>query len=131
MIGDCRTAAIVGKDGSVDWLCLPRFDAAACFAALLGTQENGRWRIAPRGKGNSDARRAYRGESLILETIFITSTGKVRVVDFMPPGADNCTLVRIVEGLKGHVAMQTELVIRVRLRRHRALGGNVNATGAL
>ena len=111
VIGDCRSAALVGCDGSIDWLCLPRFDSDACFAALLGEAKNGRWLIAPK-KASGRAERHYRGDSLILETEFTTSTGKVRLIDFMPHGTENCTLVRIVEGISGHVDMTTELVIR-------------------
>ena len=85
MIGDCRTAALVGRDGSIDWFCVPRFDSGACFAALLGTKDNGRWLIAPEAKKFTVAWR-YRGDSLILETLFTTKTGKVKVTDFMPPG---------------------------------------------
>ena len=111
MIGDCRSAALVGCDGSIDWLCLPRFDSDACFAALLGDAKNGRWLIAPKKPLHRAARR-YQGDSLILETEFTTKTGKVRLIDFMPHGAENPTLVRIVEGISGHVDMLTELVIR-------------------
>ena len=111
MIGDCRTAAIVCKDGSIDWLCLPRFDSAACFAALLGTNDNGRWLIEPAAKNFKSTRR-YLGDSLILETTFTTAKGKVRVVDFMPPGAPDCSLVRLVECLEGRMEMRTELAIR-------------------
>lgn len=111
MIGDCRTAAIVGKNGSIDWLCLPRFDSSACFAALLGNKDNGRWLIAPTAKKFKTTRR-YRGDSLILETIFVTPTGKVMVVDFMPPGTPDSCIVRHVQCLEGHADMRTELVIR-------------------
>jgi len=111
MIGDCRTAAIVGRNGSIDWFCVPRFDSAACFAALLGTKDNGHWLIAPAGKILS-SRRQYRGESLILETFFTTRTGTARVIDFMPPGTPEPTIVRIVQAVKGHVDMRTELAIR-------------------
>ncbi len=110
MIGDCRTAAIICRDGSIDWLCMPRFDSDACFAALLGGPDNGRWSIRPRAKHKSS--RAYRGDSLILETTFTTATGKARVIDFMPPDTPHITLVRIVEGLSGHVDFRTDLVIR-------------------
>ncbi len=110
MIGDCRTAAIIGRDGSIDWLCLPRFDADACFAALLGERGNGRWLLAPAARYTT--RRRYLGESLILETTFETSTGKARLIDFMPPNTADCTVVRIVEGISGHVNMATELLIR-------------------
>ncbi|HET7086260.1 MAG TPA: glycoside hydrolase family 15 protein [Rhizomicrobium sp.] len=111
MIGDCRTAAIVCRDGSIDWLCVPRFDSAACFAALLGTKDNGRWLIGPAGKLTRSSRR-YRGESLILESDFSTATGKVRVIDFMPPDTPDCCIVRLVECLEGRVKMRTELSIR-------------------
>ena len=111
VIGDCRTAALVCHNGSVDWLCLPRFDSDACFAALLGDKGNGRWLIAPQAARFKTAR-SYRGDSLILETVFTTRTGKVRVTDFMPPGTPDSCIVRIVEGLAGHVDMRTELAIR-------------------
>ena len=111
VIGDCRSAALVGRDGSIDWLCMPRFDSDACFAALLGDAKNGRWLIAPKPSVRK-AERRYDGDSLILETIFTTATGKARLTDFMPPNARNGTVVRIVEGLSGHVDMTTELVIR-------------------
>jgi GH15 family glucan-1,4-alpha-glucosidase len=111
MIGDCRTAALVGRDGSIDWYCVPRFDSAACFAALLGTKDNGRWLIAPAAKKFSVSRR-YRGDSLILETIFTTKTGRAKVTDFMPPDATDCSIVRIVECLSGRIDMHTELAIR-------------------
>jgi GH15 family glucan-1,4-alpha-glucosidase len=111
MIGDCRTAAIICKDGSIDWLCLPRFDSAACFAALLGDKNNGRWLIEPAVKKFKSERR-YLGDSLILETTFTTGTGKVRVVDFMPPGTPDCCLVRLVECLEGRMDLRTELAIR-------------------
>src|SRR6201990_3332256 len=84
LIGDCRTAALVGHDGSIDWLCLPRFDSGACFAALLGTPEHGRWQIAPAGEITA-TRRRYRDNSLVLETDFETADGVVSVVDCMPP----------------------------------------------
>src|SRR5579862_3129947 len=110
LIGDCKTAALVGRDGSIDWLCWPRFDSSSCFAALLGTAENGRWLIAPE---DSLARvsRHYRPGTLILETEFETSTGRARIIDFMPL-ADGANLVRIVGGLSGRVAFRTELVVR-------------------
>jgi GH15 family glucan-1,4-alpha-glucosidase len=111
MIGDCRTAAIICRNGSIDWLCVPRFDSEACFAALLGTKDNGRWLIAPEAR-TFQSRRRYRGDSLILETLFTTRTGKVKVTDFMPPGTPSSSIVRIVECLEGHVAMRTELAIR-------------------
>ena len=111
MIGDCRTAAIVSRGGSIDWYCVPRFDSEAVFAALLGTKDNGRWLIEPAAKTFACGRR-YRGDSLILETIFTTPTGKARVTDFMPPGTPDSCIVRIVEALEGHVDMRTDLAIR-------------------
>ena len=110
LIGDCRTGALVGRDGSIDWLCWPRFDSAACFAALLGKTDNGRWLIAPKDPSISATRR-YRPGTLILETEFQTETGSAAVVDFMPP-VDGAHLVRIVVGRSGRVAFQTELVVR-------------------
>jgi GH15 family glucan-1,4-alpha-glucosidase len=111
VIGDCRSAALVGRNGAIDWLCWPRFDSDACFAALLGDEKNGRWLMAP-VKDPRKVTRRYLGDSLILETVFTTATGTARLMDFMPPGANNGTLVRLVEGLSGHVDMRTELVIR-------------------
>jgi len=111
VIGDCRSAALICKNGSIDWLCLPRFDSGACFAALLGDKTNGRWLIEPKARTFRSSR-SYRGESLILETEFATATGKVKVVDFMPIGTPDCAVVRIVTGLSGHVDMRTELAIR-------------------
>jgi GH15 family glucan-1,4-alpha-glucosidase len=110
LIGDCRTAALVGRDGSIDWLCWPRFDSAACLAALLGTSEHGRWLIAPRQSPLAVSRR-YRSGTLVLETEFQTETGTAAVVDFMPPG-DGAHLVRIVIGLSGRVDFRTEFVVR-------------------
>ncbi|MBV9331576.1 MAG: glycoside hydrolase family 15 protein [Alphaproteobacteria bacterium] len=110
MIGDCRTAALIGRDGSIDWLCVPRFDSASCFASLLGTEENGRWLIAPKAKARSERR--YAGDTLILETVYRTRKGSVRVTDFMPVATENSAIVRIVEGLSGEVEMGFELVIR-------------------
>lgn len=111
MIGDLHTAAMVSTDGSVDWLCLPRFDSASCFAALLGDDSAGRWRIAPEGAGKS-TRRRYRGDTLILETEWDTAQGVVRVTDFMPVRDRAADLVRIVEGLSGEVSMASELALR-------------------
>jgi GH15 family glucan-1,4-alpha-glucosidase len=110
LIGDCRTAALVGRDGSIDWLCWPRFDSSACFAALLGTAEHGRWLIAP-GAPPLAVRRRYRPGTLVLETEFQTETGVAAVVDFMPPG-DGAHLVRIVTGRSGRVDFRTEFVVR-------------------
>jgi GH15 family glucan-1,4-alpha-glucosidase len=110
LIGDCKTASLVGRDGSIDWLCWPRFDSPACFAALLGGPDNGRWLINPKDPSISATRR-YRPGTLILETEFQTETGSAAVVDFMPP-VDGAHLVRIVVGRSGRVAFQTELVVR-------------------
>ena len=109
MIGDCRSAALVGIDGSIDWLCWPRFDSPACFAALLGEPGNGRWLLAP--KTVRKVSRHYRDTSLVLETEFEAEGGRVRVTDFMPVG-DGQALMRRVTGLSGRVAMHTELVLR-------------------
>ena len=111
LIGDCETAALVGRDGSVDWLCWPRFDSDACFAALLGAPEHGRWLIAPAG-GAAQATRRYRGDTLILETRFETADGAVLVVDFMPLRSQHSNLVRLVIGERGQVPMRTELAVR-------------------
>jgi GH15 family glucan-1,4-alpha-glucosidase len=111
IVGDTHTAALVGMDGSIDWLCLPRFDSGACFAALLGDARNGRWLLAPEGVARA-TRRNYRGETLVLDTEFDTPTGSVRVTDFLPIRDGTPHLVRIVEGLSGSVAMNLELVIR-------------------
>jgi GH15 family glucan-1,4-alpha-glucosidase len=111
LIGDRHTGALVGRDGSIDWLCLPRFDSGACFAALLGTHENGRWLIRPRTEVKA-VRRRYRGDSLVLETEFETAEGVVAVIDFMPARDQNPNLIRIVEGRKGNVPMRMELTVR-------------------
>jgi len=111
LIGDTQTAALVGMDGSIDWLCLPRFDSAACFAALLGTRDNGRWRLAPVGAERA-TRRRYLDRSLVLQTEWETSGGVVRVTDFMPPRTDLPDLIRVVEGVSGQVEMEMELVVR-------------------
>src|SRR6187549_2474481 len=111
LIGDTQTAALVGIDGSIDWLCLPRFDSGACFAALLGTPENGRWLLAPK-RARRATRRSYRNASLILVTEWEVKGGTVRVTDFMPPRADMPNMVRLVEGISGSVDMKTELVLR-------------------
>ena len=111
LIGDGHTAALVGRDGSIDWLCLPRFDSGACFAALLGGPEHGRWAIAPRGEVTAVSRR-YREGTLILETDFETALGTVRVIDCMPLSNERWDVLRIVVGLRGCVAMSMELVIR-------------------
>jgi GH15 family glucan-1,4-alpha-glucosidase len=111
LIGDCETAALVGRDGSIDWLCWPSFDSEACFAALLGNRTNGRWLIAPAGEVTRCSRR-YRGDSLILETRFDTAEGAVTLVDFMPPRGAASDVVRIVRGENGRVRLRMELVIR-------------------
>ncbi len=111
LIGDLQTAALVCRDGSIDWCCFPRFDSGACFASLLGTPEHGRWQIAPVAPVTLRARR-YRHDTLVLETLHETSEGVVRVIDFMPPRGQAPDIVRIVEGVKGRVAMRSELVIR-------------------
>jgi GH15 family glucan-1,4-alpha-glucosidase len=111
LVGDCETCALVGRDGSVDWLCWPRFDGGACFAALLGTSENGHWAIAPHDQVRRTTRR-YRGPTLILETDIETAEGAVTLIDFMPPRGKASDLVRLVMGKRGTVAMRTELVIR-------------------
>lgn len=111
LIGDCRTAALVGRDGSIDWLCFPRFDSGACFAALLGEPAHGRWLIAPAAELRS-TRRNYRDGTLILETEFETNEGAVRIIDCMPLSNDRWDVLRVVEGLSGRVAMRMELVIR-------------------
>jgi GH15 family glucan-1,4-alpha-glucosidase len=111
VVGDTQTAALVGKDGSVDWLCFPRFDSGAMFAALLGTEEHGRWLLAPAGRVRG-VRRRYRGESLILETEFDTDDGTVRLIDFMPPRGEAPDLVRIVEAVRGRVPMRMQLRAR-------------------
>jgi len=111
LIGDLETAALVGNDGSLDWLCWPAFDSDACFAALLGSPEHGRWQIAPKEKDVKITRR-YRPGTLVLETRFECAEGAVRLVDFMPPRNGASHLVRMVEGERGNVAMCVELVIR-------------------
>jgi len=112
LIGDLHTAALVGKDGSIDWLCLPDLDSPACFAALLGDERNGRWLLAP-ATGGVCTRRRYRGDSLVLETEWETAEGTVRVIDLMPPRGEAADVVRIVEGVRGRVPMRTELVLRL------------------
>jgi GH15 family glucan-1,4-alpha-glucosidase len=111
LIGDLHTAALVGRDGSLDWLCLPRFDSPACFAALLGSEKNGRWQIAPAGHVR-DTKRRYRGETLVLETEFETDDGAVRLVDCMPVRRDVPRVVRVVEGVRGSVTMQMTMTVR-------------------
>ena len=111
LIGNCRTCALVSRDGAIEWLCLPRFDSAACFAALVGNRDNGRWRL---GSPDPEARvtRSYRDGSVIIDTIIETKTGRARVTDFMPIGETNNTIVRIAEGLSGTVDLRLDLTIR-------------------
>ncbi len=111
MIGDCTTAALVSRGGSIDWLCWPRFDSAACFAALLGTPDHGRWLIAPTDAAAS-TRRGYRDGSLVVETVFATEAGEVALIDFMPIGQRHSSVVRIVEGRRGRVAMTMSVALR-------------------
>jgi GH15 family glucan-1,4-alpha-glucosidase len=111
LIGDCESAALVGRDGSIDWLCLPRFDSGACFAALLGSPEQGRWQIAPAGEVRKVQRR-YRDGTLILETTFETAEGAITLIDCMTLRDPVPMLVRCVRGERGQVAMRLHLVIR-------------------
>ena len=111
LIGDGNTAALVSRAGSIDWLCWPRFDSAACFAALLGTSEHGHWLIAPTDQPTRITRR-YRGATLVLETLFTTADGEVALIDFLPMNAPSSTLIRLVEGRHGRVAMQMRLAPR-------------------
>ena len=110
LLGNCRSAALVSCDGSIDWLCLPRFDAPAVFAALLGNEENGRWRLAPSDPVEHSSRR-YLGDTLVLETTWVTASGRARVLDFMPLGEVD-SVVRIVEGLSGETHFEMDLVLR-------------------
>jgi GH15 family glucan-1,4-alpha-glucosidase len=111
LIGNCETAALVARDGSIDWLCWPRFDSAACFAALLGTPENGRWQIASADPSARSSRR-YRDGTLVLETAFATAEGEAVLVDFMPPCDGTPELVRLLVGRRGRMDFRTEVVIR-------------------
>jgi GH15 family glucan-1,4-alpha-glucosidase len=111
LIGDCETAALVSNIGSIDWLCWPRFDSGACFAALLGSPDNGRWLLAPADDGARSTRR-YRGDTMILETEFETDEGAVVIIDFMPLRDERSNIVRTVVGKRGRVAMKTEIVFR-------------------
>ena len=111
LLGDCETAALVGRDGSIDWLCWPRFDSGACFAALLGGPEHGRWRISP-ADPSARASRRYREHTLVLETELECADGAVTLIDFMPLRGQNSDLVRMVVGRRGRVAMCMELIIR-------------------
>jgi GH15 family glucan-1,4-alpha-glucosidase len=114
LLGDLQTAALIGRDGSIDWLCLPHFDSGACFARLLGTEDNGFWRLAPAGTPGTvtAVRRRYRPGTLVLETEFETAAGSVRITDCMPIRERNPQVVRVVEGLSGEVPMRMDLVVR-------------------
>ncbi len=134
VLGDHRTAALVGRDGSVDWLCLPRFDSPACFAALVGNRENGRWLLGPAGPAQS--RRRYVDHSTVLETVHTTDTGSVRVVDVMPVNDGRADLVRTVTGLSGTVRMRHEWIVRfgygkIRPWVHRTEAGGVEVITAV
>src|ERR1017187_5134084 len=111
LIGDCHTAALVARNGSIDWLCLPRFDSGACFAAILGSPEHGRWLLAPRGTVRN-IQRHYREGTLVLETDYETDEGTVTVFDCMPPRTREPALVRTVVGKRGEVPLHMELAIR-------------------
>ena len=111
LLGDLQTAALVSREGSVDWACFPRFDSGACFAALLGTPQHGRWLLAPQESVLSTERR-YLPDTLILETTHTTASGQVRVIDFMPPRGEAPDIVRIVEGISGQVTLHSELIVR-------------------
>ena len=111
LIGDCNTCALVGRNGSIDWLCWPRFDSAACFAALLGSPDNGRWLLAPAGPTLS-VTRSYRGNGLVLETVFTTESGSAAVIDFMVMQAGGSSVVRIVEGRAGQVEFEMDMALR-------------------
>src|SRR3984957_16265380 len=111
MCGDCQTAALVGRDGSIDWLCWPAFDSDACFAALLGTHRNGRWLIAPLEEVTKSSRR-YRDNTLILETRLEPVSGVVTLIYFMPPRGKASDVVRLVRGVRGRFRLMMQLVIR-------------------
>jgi GH15 family glucan-1,4-alpha-glucosidase len=111
LIGDTHTAGLVSREGSIDWLCLPRFDSPACFAALLGDRSNGHWQLAPAGPVR-EVRRRYQGDTLVLETDYRTDDGVVRVVDCMPPRQSDPDVARVVQGVRGRVPMRMELTIR-------------------
>ncbi len=111
LIGDCKTSALVGRNGAIDWLCLPRFDSAACFAALLGSGDHGRWQIAPVDPVPR-VRRSYRDATMVLETTFETADGAVTLIDFMPVGHDTSSVIRLVRGQRGCVSMHLHLSLR-------------------
>ena len=137
LIGDLHSAALVGRDGSIDWLCLPRFDSAACFSALLGQDRHGHWRISP-ADGNYRVRRCYRPDTLVLETEFSTDSGVVRVIDCMPPRDQDPVLIRLIEGISGTVSLRMTLAARFeygsarpRFRQHDEALGIVAGADAL
>src|SRR5262245_47351872 len=111
LIGDTQTAALVGRDGSIDWLCVPRFDSGAVFSALLGDRDNGRWQITPAG-GHQRTTRRYVDDTLVLETTFHTDEGVVRLTDCMPIRGRTVDIVRLVEGVEGRVPMHMDLTVR-------------------
>ena len=111
VIGNCESLALIGRDGSIDWLCLPRFDSPACFSALLGEAKHGRWLIGPAG-GEARVTRRYCGDTLILETVFRTATGAACLIDFMARQEGACDIVRLIRGLQGDVALRMELIAR-------------------
>src|ERR1043165_8307831 len=110
-LSDTQTGALVGRNGSIDWLCFPRFDSGACFAALLANENNGRWQFWPRAKVKR-VRRRYQPGTLILESEIETGSGVVRLIDFMPPRGTNPDIVRIIEGVRGRVRLEMSLTIR-------------------
>ncbi len=110
-LSDTQTGALVSRYGCVDWLCFPRFDSGACFAALLGNRENGQWKFTPEGKVKT-SRRGYRADTLILETEMETAEGAIRLIDFMPPRGKSPDIIRIIDGLRGNVRLTMELIIR-------------------
>lgn len=111
LIGDCKTAALVGRNGSIDWLCWPRFDSSACFSALLGHAEQGRWSIRP-ADGEVQSSHSYCGDTMVLETVFTTDDGSFAVIDFMPVGRNDSSLIRIVEGRTGRLPVRMNLILR-------------------
>ena len=121
IIGDTQTAALVARDGAIDWTCFPRFDSDACFAALLGDRSNGRWLLGCRDVP-SRIRRRYRPDTMVLETEMEVESGVVRLIDFMPIRDERPDIVRIVEGVRGTVPMQVDFVVRFGNGRVTALG---------
>src|SRR5262245_34703571 len=111
LIGNTQTAALISAEGSVDWLCAPRFDSDACFAALIGYDEHGHWAVRPT-VAVRERRQRYRGDTLILETDVVCDGGAVRLTEFMPPSQERCDVIRIIEGLDGEVPMEMLLDVR-------------------